>query len=144
MIREITMHDLHDVHDLNVIELDGTSDVDTLRITVQRILDHPDQHVLLGYEKDGKIIGYVHAQLYEMLYNPYSFFNIISMAVSSDYQGEGIGSQLLDTIEEIAKEKELDGIRINSGENRKEAHTFYQKHNYESRREQKRFIKYFD
>lgn len=37
----------------------------------------------------------------------------------------------------------LDGIRINSGNNREQAHAFYEKLGYVSHRDQKRYVKLF-
>ena len=144
MIRKITKHDLEIIHHLNVNELGGSSDIKTTQSTLTRLLDLPDQHYLIGYEVDGKLVGYLHAQMFEMLYNPNALLNVISMAVTSDTQGKGIGMELMEAIEDIGRDLGLDGIRINSGHNRERTHQFYEKHGYVSNRDQKRFIKLFN
>lgn len=144
MIREISLNDIQTIHDLNTAELNGTSSVEALTHTLTRILELPDQHYIIGYELENKLVGYVHAQRFEMLYNPNTLLNVVSLVVDGNYQGKKIGSILMDSIEELAREIGVDGIRINSGNNRERAHQFYEKRGYVSNRNQKRYVKIFD
>ena len=144
MIREITLEDAQAIYKINKEGLDGTDDLKAVENTLEHLLSLPDQHYLLGYELDGKLVGYVHAQHYKMLYNPNTLLNVVSLSIDNDYRGRGIGSILLGEIEILARESNLDGMRINSGYNRQKAHNFYEKHGYESKYDQKRFIKFFD
>ena len=89
------------------------------------------------------MIGYIHAQLYEMLYSPNVLFNVIALAIDERHQGKGIGKQLLHAVEQEAMVLGMDGIRINSGNNREQAHAFYEKLGYISNRDQKRYVKLF-
>lgn len=144
VIREITMQDINEIYELNKNELGELSDLETVKDTLERVLALPDQHYMLGYELDNKLVGYVHAQHFEMLYNSYCFLNVVSVAVDNNYQGNGIGSSLIKALENVARDNNLDGVRINSGNNHERAHGFYGKQGYQSVREQKRFIKLFE
>ncbi|WEM60487.1 GNAT family N-acetyltransferase [Streptococcus parauberis] len=79
-------------------------------------------------------------QLYQTTYAP-TVYNILGLAVLPDYQRRGIGGQLMRAIEEIAKKNNINYIRLNSGNSRKEAHAFYQHLGYKSDKIQKRFLK---
>ncbi len=143
MIRQITMQDLDAIYELNARELGASTDYDSLRETLERIILLPQQHYLIGYEYNGRLVGYAHAQLYEMLYSENILLNIISMAVSGEVQGQGVGRQLIQAVEQVSYHLGLDGIRINSGYNREGAHVFYEKLGYVSTRDQKRYVKLF-
>lgn len=131
------------VHALNMMTEMGSADLETTTLTLTRILHHPDQHTLFAFEADGYVIGYIHAQIYEMLYSPNTVFNVIALAIDERHQGKGIDKQLLHAVEQEAMVLGLDGIRINSGNNREQAHAFYEKLGYVSHRDQKRYVKLF-
>ena len=54
---------------------------------------------------------------------------------------KGIGKQLMQKIEQAASERDLVGVRLNSGETRTGAHKFYESIGYSSDKNQKRFLK---
>ncbi len=144
MIRELMYHDAEQILALNIMTEMGCSDLETTTATLYRLLQKIEEHHILGYEMDGKLVGYIHAQVYEMLYSPNVLLNVIAVAIHEDYQGNGIGKKLIQAIEDRAVELGFDGIRINSGNNREKAHGFYERLGYVSNRDQKRFIKIFN
>ncbi|MDU6361292.1 MAG: GNAT family N-acetyltransferase [Clostridiales bacterium] len=89
---------------------------------------------------DEQVVGYIHAENYEVLYYP-SMKNLLGFAVLRDYQRKGIGTRLLNAVEEWAKETGAYGVRLNSGKIRRDAHAFYRLRGYDSEKEQIRFIK---
>lgn len=58
------------------------------------------------------------------------YLRITALAVSKNYQGKGVGSALLERIEELAKENKISLIALNSGLNRLESHKFYENSGY--------------
>ncbi|MGQ7549838.1 GNAT family N-acetyltransferase [Streptococcus suis] len=100
-------------------------------------------HILLVYIDDisGAVQGYIHAQVYESLYSD-TGLNILGLAVLPGHQGQGIGASLLKAVEQIAQKEGYLFIRLNSAENRLQAHLFYEKNGYHSDKMQKRFIKH--
>lgn len=144
MIRELMYHDAEQILALNIMTEMGNSNLNTTTATLYRLLNRPEEHHILGYEMDGQLVGYIHAQVYEMLYSPNVLLNVIAVAIHEDYQGNGIGKKLIEAIEERASNLGFDGIRINSGNNRKRAHGFYERLGYVSNRDQKRYIKIFE
>ena len=59
-----------------------------------RRLLHMPQHLLVVAERKRELIGYVHAQDYDILYAA-PMIDILGIAVHPDYQQQGIGSRLL-------------------------------------------------
>ena len=53
-------------------------------------------------------------------------FNVLGLVVDAQEQGHEIGAQLLSALEENAKARGINVIRLNSGVQRHEAHQFYE------------------
>ena len=107
-------------------------------------LSQDEHHFLLGYEDEDShvLLGYVHAEVYESLYSK-AGFNILALAVLPQAQGQGIGKCLLQGLEDEAKRRGYEFIRLNSADHRLGAHAFYEKVGYTCDKVQKRFIRIF-
>ena len=105
-------------------------------------LSQDSHHFLLGYEDDTshELVGYIHAEVYESLYSN-AGFNILALAVVPQMQGKGIGKILLHGLEQEAKRRGYEFIRLNSADHRLGAHAFYERVGYTCDKVQKRFIK---
>ena len=105
-------------------------------------LSQDSHHYLLGFEDSTShdLLGYVHAEVYESLYSKPGF-NILALAVLPQTQGQGIGKTLLQGLENEAKKRGYNFIRLNSADHRLGAHVFYEKVGYTCDKMQKRFIK---
>ena len=80
-----------------------------------RRLLHMPQHLLVVAERKQELIGYVHAQDYDILYAA-PMIDILGIAVHPDYQQQGIGSRLLAEVEQWAENQNVCMIRLFSGE----------------------------
>ncbi len=107
-------------------------------------LSQDSHHYLLGFEDSTShdLLGYVHAEVYESLYSKPGF-NILALAVLPQTQGQGIGKTLLQGLEQEAKKRGYNFIRLNSADHRLGAHAFYEKVGYTCDKVQKRFIRIF-
>lgn len=107
-------------------------------------LSQDSHHYLLGFEDSTShdLVGYVHAEVYESLYSKPGF-NILALAVLPQTQGQGIGRTLLQGLEQEAKKRGYNFIRLNSADHRLGAHAFYEKVGYTCDKTQKRFIRIF-
>ena len=105
-------------------------------------LSQDSHHFLLGFEEPTShdILGYVHAEVYESLYSN-AGFNILALAVVPQMQGKCIGKILLHGLEQEAKRRGYEFIRLNSADHRLGAHAFYERVGYTCDKVQKRFIK---
>lgn len=93
-------------------------------------------------ENIGGLRGYVHGEVYENLYTA-PMFNVLALAVAKKYRQQGVGGNLLANLEHEGKRRGYQGVRLNSGEERKAAHDFYQHLGYSNDKKQKRFVKKF-
>ena len=91
---------------------------------------------------DDTIVGYVHANDYDLIYAPH-MKNIMGIAVSHEYKQQGIGRALLQEVEHWALETGASGIRLVSGAARTDAHAFYQRCGFEGNKEQINLKKMF-
>lgn len=97
-------------------------------------LDNTREAVFVA-EINNIVVGYIHAEVYNLLYFE-SMINILGIAVSSGYRGQGVGKALLRHIENWARELGINRIRLNSGISRKEAHAFYRSMGFDSEKKQ--------
>ena len=143
MIRNIKVEDAKDLSEIIEKSLNYDCDRSEVEKRIEKIKDSKN-HFILVYQDDEteKILGYIHAEVYETLYMD-SGFNILALAVLPEFQNQKIGKKLIQEIENEAIKRKFKFIRLNSGEQRVNAHIFYEKCGYLCERLQKRFIKYF-
>ena len=89
-----------------------------------------------------KIVGYIHVNEYRVLYAPF-MVNVMGIAVSGSCRRCGIGRQLLHAAEAWAKERGATAIRLVSGAQRTDAHSFYRSCGFDGGRKQLNFKKVF-
>ena len=102
-------------------------------------LDKNNERVLVAVY-NSEVVGYLHAQIYKTLYFE-ELINFLGLAVSKEYRNKKVGTKLVNEIENWAKEKGINKVRVNSGFSRKEAHEFYRSLGYNNEKEQIRFLK---
>lgn len=141
MIRTINIKDAEILNKLCADELGYATNIETTKNQIDKLINNPHHYIRI-YEIEGEVAGFVHAEVYESLFSK-SMFNILGIAVNRDLQGRGIGKELLKNLENEAKTRNFEGIRFNSGLERKEAHLFYENLGYESNKLQKRYVKIF-
>ncbi|MGI5088864.1 GNAT family N-acetyltransferase [Treponema sp. OMZ 305] len=141
MIRNIRLEDAKAIRDISEVSLGyKTTEAVTERQIAKLISDN--RHFIRVYEDDEThtVAGFIHAESYELLYKEPGF-NILGLALLSEYQHKGIGKQLVHAVEAEAAARNYRFIRLNSGEHRTEAHAFYEHCGYSCTKLQKRFIK---
>lgn len=145
MFREINTADTHEVAEICKAALGYDVDLENVKKQIEKLTNDKKQHIIIGYEDENtrKIIGFVHAQMYESFYSELGL-NILGLAVNLDFQGKGIGKKLMNKLEQYAVENSISFIRLNSALKREEAHKFYEHIGYTCDKVQKRFIKVFE
>ena len=142
MIRSVQAKDAGQIRDLCHQALGYDSTLEKVAAQIDKFSQPDLGHFCFVYEEDqtGHILGYVEAEVYESLYSD-AGLNVLGLAVFPSAQGRGIGRQLMERVEDLAKSKHYAFIRLNSGSHRKEAHIFYERIGYEGNKTQKRFLK---
>lgn len=142
MIRSVQVKDAGQIRDLCHQALGYDSTLETVATQIEKFNLPDSDHFCFVCEEDqtGHILGYVEAEVYESLYSD-AGLNILGLAVFPSAQGRGIGRQLMERVEDLAKSKHYAFIRLNSASHRKEAHIFYEHIGYEGNKTQKRFLK---
>ena len=142
MLRNITILDAEEIQKISNYELGYNVNLNIVKKQLKKLTEDSRHHIIIGFENEQtrKIIGFVHAELYESLYMD-TGLNILGLAVDSNFQGQGIGKKLMSSIEEYALKNNISYIRLNSNVRRIEAHKFYESIGYVCDKTQKRLIK---
>ena len=145
MIREINISDAKEIQKICKTSLGYDVDISTVENQIKKLSCDNKNHIIAVYEDENtkKVIGFVHAQVYESVYSD-TGLNILGLAVDPDFRGNGVGKKLIGYIEKYAMDNGISFIRLNSADHRVEAHKFYENIGYKSDKLQKRFRKYFN
>ena len=145
MIRNIKIQDAETIQRICNISLGYSVSIETVMRQIQKLSEDVNHHYVYVYEDEKlqKVVGFVHAEVYESLYS-YSGLNILGLAVLPEFQGKGIGKELMYYLEVNAKNDSVLFVRLNSADYRVEAHKFYESIGYVCDKTQKRFIKRLD
>lgn len=79
-------------------------------------------------EKNNKVVGLGELHIVPILRRGYYQGVIESFVVTKSLRGKGIGSALIEEIINYCKAKNISVIKVNSGIELTDAHTFYEKH----------------
>ena len=145
MIRKIKIEDAEAIQRICNISLGYSVSIERVMRQIQKLSEDVNHHYVYVYEDEKlqKVVGFVHAEVYESLYS-YSGLNILGLAVLPEFQGKGIGKELMHHLELNAKNDSVSFVRLNSADYRVEAHKFYESIGYVCDKTQKRFIKKLD
>jgi ribosomal protein S18 acetylase RimI-like enzyme len=141
VIRECKTQDYTDIVLLNKNEMGYEYPAEDTKKQLKQLLNDSNHKIYVAVVGD-KVVGYIHASNYELLYAPY-LKNIMGIAVSSHFRKNGIGKMLLNEVEKWAKGTGACGVRLVSGATRIGAHAFYTSCGYDGNKEQKNFKKMF-
>ena len=141
MIRSVQVKDAGQIRDLCHQALGYDSTLEKVAAQIDKFNSPDSGHFCFVYEEDQTgMRGYVEAEVDESRGSD-AGLNVLGLAVFPSAQGRGIGRQLMERVEELAKSKHYAFIRLNSASHRKEAHLFYERIGYEGNKTQKRFLK---
>lgn len=139
-VREGALSDCESIYLISRNDLGYDYPLKETAVRLEMILKSKKDKVFVA-EYGGRVIGYIHACDYDVIYAP-SMKNILGLAVDSRYRRLGAGKALLSAAESWAKETGAAGIRLCSGAERKEAHEFYKNCGYTCSKQQLNFKKY--
>lgn len=140
-IRQGEIIDAEAIYKLNVKEMGYDYPKDKTEEKIRQLLKSDKDKIFVALI-DNIVVGYVHANDYDLIYAPH-MKNIMGIAVSSDFKKKGIGRALLSEIESWAQKDGACGVRLVSGSTRIDAHEFYRHCGYGGDKQQINFRKMF-
>ena len=130
LIREASIADTSSLH-LLTNQLGYEIKSSRFKKQLEFILNSKTDILLLAVNLQNTI-GYLHAIEASRLTTD-TFTEIVALVVDEKERNNGIGSALLNALQSISNTKE---IRVRCNRNRKAAHNFYKKHNFNVNKEQ--------
>lgn len=140
-IRSCEVTDAAAIYELNAREMGYDYPKDQTEEKLRQLLKSDRDKILVAVMEQ-TVVGYVHANDYDVTYAPH-MKNIMGIAVLGSHQGKGIGRALLSAIESWARTTGAEGIRLVSGASRTGAHEFYRHCGYTRDKMQINFRKLF-
>ena len=129
-IKEMESDSLVALSDLYAELINKSTDINKLE-EVFKIIKADSHYILLGAYRDEELLGSVIGIVCHDLVGECKPFMVIeNVVVSSRARRQGVGNKLMTAMEEMAHERGCWYIILVSGEQRKEAHIFYESLGY--------------
>ena len=90
-----------------------------------------DKDIIYLVYRDKKIEGFLSFKINHYLHHDRDTGEIVELVVLPEKRSLKIGKQLIEKIEEIARNKKLEQIELSTSTYRKDAHRFYERQGYE-------------
>ncbi|GAA3413115.1 GNAT family N-acetyltransferase [Paenibacillus hodogayensis] len=143
-IREIRVTDYRNIYLLNLDFNPNFSSFSEEKVKEKiAIITEKTKDIIFVYEENNEVIGYIHGSPYELLFSE-SLVNVLGFVVKETYRKQGIGSLLIERLEQWGEDNGFSGMKLLSHPSRIHAHRFYEQRGYRFTKDQKNFIKRFD
>lgn len=90
-----------------------------------------DKDIIYLVYRDKIIEGFLSFKIHHYLHHNRDIGEIVELVVLPEKRSLKIGKQLIEKIEEIARNKKLEQIELSTSTYRKDAHRFYERQGYE-------------
>ena len=127
--RKYESKDISAIRDILENDLGYNCELDKLNSRINEMLKRGNYQIFVACDDD-KVVGYIGCVSYFAFELENEGMKIIALAVSKEYRRKGIGTELLKTAEQWAKENNIEVILLNSGLPREDAHAFYESKGY--------------
>jgi GNAT superfamily N-acetyltransferase len=102
-------------------------------------LGEAGSYLTLVAEIDHQVVGLATAYAQPRIHHDADFARIASLIVDQAWRDRGVGKRLVEAIEKWARDQGCDVVEVTSGNQRVDAHRFYEGMGYAEKR--KRFVK---
>jgi ribosomal protein S18 acetylase RimI-like enzyme len=109
------------------------SDLDLFRNLVKKQISGSDKTILVAENNDANVVGMVSIIFLPRLNQTQNEMYIPELIVTEKFRNRGIGTALINACISLAKQKDCQKIRLESGIQRIESHKFYKKMGFESK-----------
>jgi ribosomal protein S18 acetylase RimI-like enzyme len=127
-IREATIADSDRVARL-VSDLGYQTSPSQMYVRLESILGDEDYHTLVACDGD-QIVGFIGVRVGSLYESDDPYGQIMALAVATDRQRGGIGRMLVQAAESILIQRGARVLVVTSGNQRSDAHAFYEKNGY--------------
>ena len=129
IFRKYESKDISAIRDILKNDLGYNCELIKLNARINEMLKRGNYQIFVACDGD-KVVGYIGCVSYLAFELENEGMKIIALAVSKEYRRKGIGTQLLKTAEQWAKENNIEVVLLNSGLPRVDAHAFYESQSY--------------
>ena len=127
--REYNEKDIPEIRDILEKDLGYNVPLNELSERIGKMKQRGNYRIFVACDGE-KVVGFVGAAAFLAFEISKEAMKIIALAVSEPYRRNGIGTELLNTVEQYAKENDIGTILLNSGLSRENAHKFYESQGY--------------
>ena len=127
--REYMQSDLKYVRDILEFDLGYNVSLDELEKRISEMLSCGSYKIFVACNGE-RAIGFVGMVSFIAFEVQKKAAKIIALAVSQEYRNNGVGSNLLNMVENYCKNNDMSVISLNSGLSRDNAHNFYESKGY--------------
>jgi len=127
-IRKGTMADHNGIKNL-LDQLDDPGSESFLLRKMETVINNPLEELIV-YEWEEKVVAFIVLEFLPQLGLKGDIARIGYFAVDHSVRSKGIGKEMEQYCENLAREKECDRIEVHCHERRKEAHRFYYRQGY--------------
>ncbi len=120
------------------LELGYQAAEEEIKVRLRKISADQDQHVFIA--ENDTIVGWMHIAITGPLESE-PFAEIRGIVVKKEFRGKGIGTSLISTAEEWAKNKGCSKLRVRTNTKRKETIDYYRKIGFVLKKKQEIFDK---
>lgn len=131
-IREIEKCDYAGVMDIGNNELNCNHSMEDYNIHYNRIKNDERYKTFVALDND-EVVGFISSVYSYEIGREVGFMHIVGLAVKNDRQNQGIGTKLLEYMENYARSRGISSIVLNSGVQRVDAHAFYEHKGYDKK-----------
>lgn len=109
-----------------ICELEETQlDATAFRAVFQRNLSDPRVFYFVA-ESEGMVVGFVSCHVQYLLHHAGKVGEIQELFVHPDYRNQRIGHQLVEALDQLARQKRLINLEVTANQKRTQTHRFYQ------------------
>lgn len=129
IFREFDRDDIWGICELINCELGYNAAEKDLSLIIKQMRDDKNYCIFVA-ENNNEVIAFIGVHIGLAFEYSGKIARIIAFAVKKEYQRQGVGTKLLQTVESYLKENHAELIAVNSGLHRVEAHRFYEKQGF--------------
>ncbi|MED5017408.1 GNAT family N-acetyltransferase [Paenibacillus chibensis] len=144
VVREIRVADYPDIYLLNQAfnPRYAVFSEEKVKKKIETILQHTED-IIFVYEENSQVGGYIHGSPYELLFSE-AMVNVLGFVVQENHRRRGVGSALIEKLEQWGRNNGFNGIKLLSHPSRTAAHRLYEQRGYRFTKDQKNYIKTFE